>query len=314
MIRSIRYFAVGINSGLLQLLDLWDLAHQNRLIRSLDSTQSHATRTKTEGRKRGDSGERRNRRGNFNRVRNNHSSSGLGGAQDRPGQQRRDGRGSRDPTGVDVYNTKTALALLQGQFARKSPPPPPPPPPPPTPLLCSSAREIQAGFGSRPRLFPNTPRRCLVTCPAANISPPKPGDVAIPLSNLCSALSPACTLPHHTASACDGLLDRRTGDWRASEAVHHPVVDAIGPPTLNVKFRAHHFPVWFSDRCFTRSCHVPQSGVSQSDDGGQGTRSPCNNGAMGRAAASWIQECGRMQVSPLEDRKTQRGEKGSSIT
>ena len=53
MIRSIRYFGVGINSGLLQLQDLWDLAHQNRLIRSLDSTQNHTTKTKIEDQRRG---------------------------------------------------------------------------------------------------------------------------------------------------------------------------------------------------------------------------------------------------------------------
>lgn len=55
MIRSIRYFRVGINSGLLLLHDLWDLAHQNRLIRSLDSAQNYSTKTKTEGQE--DSGE-----------------------------------------------------------------------------------------------------------------------------------------------------------------------------------------------------------------------------------------------------------------
>lgn len=40
---------MGINNGLLQLHDLWDLVHQNRLIRSLDFTQNRSTETKTEG-------------------------------------------------------------------------------------------------------------------------------------------------------------------------------------------------------------------------------------------------------------------------
>ncbi|KAK1892255.1 Arrestin domain containing protein 4 [Dissostichus eleginoides] len=107
MIRSIRYFGVGINSGLLQLQDLWDLAHQNRLIRSLDSTQNYTTKTKIEGQRRG------------RQVRNNHSSHRLQGARDRPGQQRNDGKGSRNPKGdtvlpkgIHVY--KFSLNIPQG--------------------------------------------------------------------------------------------------------------------------------------------------------------------------------------------------------
>ncbi|TNN67024.1 hypothetical protein EYF80_022797 [Liparis tanakae] len=69
MIRSIRCFGGNINSGLLQTRDLWDSAHQNRLIRPLDSTQNHKDK---------DSGPGEGRL-NFNRVRNNHSSSGLRG-------------------------------------------------------------------------------------------------------------------------------------------------------------------------------------------------------------------------------------------